>query len=179
MNKIVQRCESIHSPALRCGGVDGGLRTLFEPLQRRAEEAPASAWEPLASCVPLSIFNFFRFFFFLDGESVGLLDSGPPRHWLIISLGDIVAWSCVTFEFAEISCGFASSWSMSFSFLFFFFPCTTSNGSYFGFVLIAIALLSPSVSEACWEAISSSSSLERFVPASFPFRRVVSLEAEL
>ena len=79
---------------------------------------------------------------------------------------------------AKISCRFASSWSVPFSF-FFFFPCTTSNGSYFGLVLIVIALLSPSASDACCVAISSSSSLECFVPASFPFRRVVSLEAEL
>ena len=104
----------------------------------------------------------FRFFF-------GLLVGVPS---------ETVVWSCVPFGFAKIRCGFVSSWSVSFSF-FFFFPCTTSNGSYFGFVLIAIALLSPSVSEACCVAITSSSSLECFVPASFPFRRVVSLDVEL
>ena len=85
-----------------------------------------------------------------------------------------MAWSCVTFEFVATGCG-----SMFSSFFFFFFPCTTSNGSYFGLFLIAAALLSASVSDSCWGAIASSSSLECFVPASFPLRRAISLAAAL
>lgn len=70
-----------------------------------------------------------------------------------------------------LACKVLTSTALDF---FFFFPCTTSKGSGRAFLLIVVALLSPSSSDTGFGGSRSSSCRGRFEPASFPLSRATS-----